>query len=78
MVSQPIKLKFKPLKSLRSQGLAIYLGSFIPNFADLVDPLWKLFKKRTKLGMGWSTKLCLYVTERKPNKYEDNNLLVII
>ena len=33
-------------------GLATYLGSFIPNFADLVDLFTKASMKRTKLGMG--------------------------
>ena len=46
---QAIKKLKKPgnIAELRSfLGLAAYLGSFIPNFADLADPLRKLLRKR--------------------------------
>ena len=33
-------------------GLATYLESFIPNFADLVDPLRKILRKRQNLEWG--------------------------
>ena len=42
--------KLGNIAELRSfLGLATYLGSFIPNFADLVDPLRKLLRK----GQNW-------------------------
>ena len=51
--------KIQPLKNLKKLGniaemkgflsLATYLGNFIPNFADLVDPLQKLLRK----GQNW-------------------------
>ena len=61
-----MKLKFKQLMNLKSKKiqtepmsflcLAPNLGSFIPIFANVVDPLQKLLKK-DKLGDGGSTKL---------------------
>ena len=45
--------KLGNIAELRSfLGLTTDLGSFIPNFEDLFDPLLKAFKTRTKLGMG--------------------------
>ena len=40
------KLKSENIAELRSfLGLATYLGSFIPHFGDMVDPLKKQLRK---------------------------------